>query len=61
MIQEGKPNVTQDPKLLMLTPTTVDNSSLNQEVLWFLEFDGSINKLGAGVVVWIHNKQNSHA
>ena len=59
-VQEGKPNVSQDPKLLMLTPITVENPSLNQEFLWFLEFDGSVNKLGAGAGVWIHNKQNSH-
>ena len=45
----------------MPSPTIVDSSSLNQEVLWFLEFDGSVNKLGVGAGVWIHNKQNNHA
>ena len=33
----------------------------NQEVLWYLEFDGSVNKLGAGAEIWIYNMENDHA
>lgn len=61
IVQGEKPSVSQDLKLLMRSPIVVDNSSLDQEILWFHEFDGSVNKLGAGAGVWIHNKQNSHA
>jgi len=32
-----------------------------QEITWCLEFDGSVNKLGAGAGVWIHNTHNNHA
>jgi len=46
---------------LIPNPSEAANLDLNQEILWFLEFDGSVNKLGAGAGVWIHNKQNSHA
>lgn len=35
--------------------------SLNQEIMWYLEFDGSVNKLGAGAGIWIHNIKNDHA
>jgi len=33
----------------------------DQYILWYLEFDGSMNKLGVGVGIWIHNMQNDHA
>ena len=32
-----------------------------QGILWVLEFDGSVNKLGAGAGVWIHNKEKGYA
>ena len=32
-----------------------------QEITWYLEFDGSVNKLGVGAGVWIHNTHNNHA
>ncbi|MCY6488085.1 hypothetical protein, partial [Actinobacillus pleuropneumoniae] len=32
-----------------------------QEITWYLEFDGSVKKLGAGAGIWIHNMQNDHA
>jgi len=32
-----------------------------QEITWYLEFDGSVNKLGAGAGVWIHNTHENHA
>ena len=36
------------------------NASCNQEILWYLEFDGLVNKLGAGAGIWINNMQNDH-
>ena len=36
-------------------------SPVQQDIRWILEFDGSVNKLGAGAGVWVHNKENSHA
>lgn len=60
-VQEDKLNEKQNLKLLMPNPTKADRPSLKLEILWFVEFDGSVNKLGAGAGVWIHNKQNSHA
>ena len=45
----------QNPNL----PTEQASKSIkalhDQEILWYLEFDGSLNKLGAGASVWIHN------
>jgi len=43
------------PKIIL-----APNNSQDQEILWYLEFDGSVNKLGAGAGVWIHNTQNNH-
>lgn len=37
------------------------NPNLDHETLWYLEFDGFVNKLGAGAGVWIHNMQNDRA
>jgi len=37
------------------------NTNHEQEITWYLEFDGSVSKLGAGVGVWIHNSHNNHA
>jgi len=42
----------------MITTPSTDHK---KEILWYLEFDGSVNKLGAGAGVWIHNTQNDHA
>lgn len=36
-------------------------TNTDQETCWYLEFDGSVNKLGSGAGVWIHNTQNDHA
>lgn len=41
--------------------TKTPNTSQGQEILWYLEFDGSVNKLGARVGVWIQNMQTNHA
>ena len=29
--------------------------------MWHLDFDGSVNILGAGVGVWIYNLENDHS
>ena len=29
--------------------------------MWHIDFDGSINRLGAGAGVWIHNMENNHS
>ena len=55
-VQEDKLNEKQNLKLLMPNPTGTDRPSLNLEILWFVKFDGSVNKLGVGAGVWIHNK-----
>jgi len=37
-----------------------DSKNYEHEILWHLEFDGSVNKLGAGERVWIYNLENDH-
>ena len=39
----------------------LDNENIFHESLWHLDFDGSVNKLGAGAGVWIHNMENNYA
>ena len=58
-----KDKLNEKPELQLTIPDhrEVIKSPLEQEILWFLEFDGSVNKLAAGAGVWIHNKQNNHA
>jgi len=41
-------------------PETPD-TNYKHEILWYLEFDGSLNKLGARAGVWVHNLENNHA
>ena len=41
-------------------PTTLD-MNYEHEILWNLEFDGSINKLGTGAGVWVYNLENNRA
>ena len=38
-----------------------DSENILHESLWHLDFDGSVNRLGASVGVWIHNMENNHA
>ena len=40
---------------------TWDSENIFHESLWHLDFDGSVNKLGAGARVWINNIENNHA
>lgn len=52
---------TEKPDLpIKQIPETPDNN-YEHEILWYLEFDGSVNKLGAGAGVWVHNFENNHA
>lgn len=60
-VLRDKLNEKSDLQLAFPAHKEVIKSSLEQEILWFLEFDGSVNKLGGGARVWINNKQNSHA
>ena len=39
---------------------TQNNDNIFHESLWHLDFDGSVNKLGAGVGVWITNIEKNH-
>lgn len=34
---------------------------LGPDVSWYLEFDGAVNKLGAGAEVWIYKNHENHA
>lgn len=40
---------------------TTDSDNVFHESLWHLDFDGFLNRLGAGAGVWIHNMENNHA
>jgi len=51
----------QNPNLPTEQVSKAPNTSHNQEILWHLEFGGSLNKLEAGAEAWIHNMQNDHA
>ena len=60
-VKQTKPK--NQPILQLTNPchTDIIQNPLEKETLWFLEFDGSVNKLGAGAGVWVHNKESSHA
>jgi len=60
-ISQDKLYETQESQLPTTKITETPNTVQDQEILWYLEFDGSVNKLGAGAGVWIHNRQNNHA
>lgn len=38
-----------------------DSENIFHESLWHLDFDGSVNRLGVGAGVWIHNMKNNHS
>ena len=40
---------------------TADSENNFHESLWHLDFDGSVNRLGAGAGVWTHNMENNHS
>ena len=58
--KQAKPYELQNPNLPIEQVSKNPKASYNQEILWYLEFDGSVNKLGVGAGVWIHNMQNDH-
>ena len=58
---QGTLHETENSNLPTPKMITTPNASQDHEILWYLEFDGSVNKLGAGAGVWIHNTQNDHA
>jgi len=45
----------QNPNLPTEPVSNAPSITHNQEILWHLEFDRSVNKLGVGAGVWIHN------
>ncbi len=53
---DNKEITTKDPKY-----RTTNSEDIFNESLWHLDFDGSINRLGDGAGVWIHNMENNHA
>lgn len=40
---------------------TPDSKNYDHEILWHLEFYGLVNRLGAGVGVWIYNLENNYS
>jgi len=58
---QRRPHETKNPNLPTKQIFKTPNARCNQEILWCLEFDGSVNKLGAGAGIWIHNMENDHA
>lgn len=38
-----------------------NDANYKHEILWHLEFDGSVNKFGVGAGVWIYNLENDHS
>lgn len=58
---QGKQHETENTNLPTKKILKTPDASCNQEILWYLEFDGSVNKLGAGAGIWIHNMKNDHA
>ena len=38
-----------------------NSDNIFHESRWHLDFDDSVNRLGAGVGVWIHNMENNHS
>jgi len=56
-----EPHQTEVSNLPNPKTTETLSHTHQQEITWYLEFDGSVNKLGAGVGVWIHNTHDNHA
>jgi len=58
-IEKSDDNENPDAMVKQI-PTTLE-TNYEHEILWYLEIDGSINKLGAGAGVWVYNLENDHA
>ena len=56
-----KPEAIEKPNLPIKQIPDIPDTNFDHEILWYLEFDGSVNKLGAGAGVWVHNLENNHA
>lgn len=52
---QDKLHETENIGLPTLKMTKNPNTDQEQEILWYLEFDGLVNKLGVEAGVWIHN------
>ena len=58
---QEKPKETKKQDLpIKQIPETLD-TNYEHEILQHLEFDGSVNKLGARAGVWVHNLEKNHA
>jgi len=59
----AKEEFSQTKHLNLPGPKIIEtlNANPKQEITWYLEFDGSVNKLEAGASIWIHNSHNNHA
>ena len=53
--EDDVPNDLQKTNLPMIQFSKSLNPNLDHETLWYLEFHGSVNKLGVGAGVWIHS------
>jgi len=56
-----KPEETEKPNLPIEKIPETPDTNCKQEILWYLEFDGFVNKLEAEAGVWVHNLENNHA
>jgi len=56
-----KVDETEETYLSIKKITETLDTNYEHEILWYLEFDGSDNKLGAGAGIWEHNLENYHA
>jgi len=56
-----KPEETKKPDLPIKQIPENPDTNYEHEILWYLEFDGSVNKLGARAGLWVHNLENNHA
>lgn len=39
----------------------IDDTNYEHEILWHIEFNGSVNKFGARAGVWIYNLENDYS
>ena len=58
---QEKPDETKNPDFPSRQIAKTPNTNYEHEILWYLEFDGSVNKLGAEAGIWVHNLENDHA
>lgn len=50
-----------DPDALVKKDFTTPDENYEHEILWHLEFDVLVSKLGAGAGVWIYNLEKDHS